>query len=198
MVAGGQDKLSITIPIPTLSEGDLVDVSTDGTSNTISVRNNIPEGYVGSIGINENRELVDYTPPQPKAKLTQEMFNQLWPIGSIYISVNPYQPFQGIPDVTSTWEQLLTGRALWNVPTDFESLGGELDGILPNHHHSVDTPRYVACEDLYSTFKGAGYISKQASNTTSTELDEGVASEVTVGDNLRPPSIAVTMWKRIS
>ena len=159
--SGVADKLSITIPIPTLSEGDLVNVSTVGTSNTISVKNNIPQGYAGPIGINKARELVEYTPPTPKAKLTQEMFDQLWPIGSIYISVSPFPPFQGILDVTSTWEQLATGRTLWNVPKDSPELGQKIDGIFPNHHHGVEAPRQITCEYLYDTEKGYDYIAKK-------------------------------------
>ena len=98
--SGGQDKLSITIPKTTLTPGDLVFIVENETSDEknydVSVKNNISPDYVGPIGINKDRELVEYTPPPPlppEVGLTQKMFNQLWPIGSIYISVNSYQPF---------------------------------------------------------------------------------------------------------
>ena len=46
------------------------------------------------------------------------MFDAMWPIGSVYISVNARSaPFQNIPNCRSTWVQLSTGRTLWNVET---------------------------------------------------------------------------------
>ena len=99
--SGGQDKLSVTIPKTTLTPGDLVFIveneTRDEQNYDISVKNNISPDYAGPIGINKDRELVEYTPPPspvpPEGGLTQKMFDQLWPIGSIYISVNSFPPF---------------------------------------------------------------------------------------------------------
>jgi hypothetical protein len=98
--SGAADKLSVTIPETTLTPGDLVFIvenkTSDETNYDVSVKNNIPKDYVGPIGINKDRELVEYTPPPPlppEVGLTQKMFNQLWPVGSIYISVNSSPPF---------------------------------------------------------------------------------------------------------
>lgn len=63
-------------------------------------------------------------------------FDDIYPVGSIYISVNPSIPssFKG------SWTRLATGHALWNAESNSQ-LGGYITGSLP---------------DITGTFCGAG------------------------------------------
>ena len=200
MIQGQSESTSITIPVPTLAAGDIVQIVQSGNNNTIKVKNGIRQGYEGPIGINERRELTEFTiptPPTPEVKLTQNMFNQLWPVGSIYISVDNRTPFQGIDGVSSTWTQIGTGRTLWNT-TDASELNKNLDGIFPQHTHQHDkAPEYYGHEnDLTDKQTGWVYVGRYTTGTTRTTILDSSVSNVTVGSTLRPPSFGVTMWKR--
>ena len=200
MFPNQSESTSITIPIPTLTPGDIVQIVPSGNNNTIKVKNNIRPNYNGPIGINSSRELTEFTiptPPTPEVKLTQNMFNQLWPLGSIYISINNTQPFQGIEGVSSTWTLIGTGRTLWNT-TDAGELNNNLGGIFPKHTHSHDkAPEYYGHEnDLTDKQTGWVYVGRYTTGTTGTPTLDPSVSNVTVGTTLRPPSFGVTMWKR--
>lgn len=116
----------------------------------------------------------------------------MYPVGSIYITVMSELP----PSFTNSgmvWVKLNTGRCLWN--TDAGG-GGELPGILPNHTHVVPISKGFQGYDGSSTgntfYKSGSDLSILTSNGSTS------IANVKMGNDLRPPSIAVTMWKRTS
>ena len=118
--------------------------------------------------------------------------DQVYPVGSIYITVMSELP----PSFTNSgmvWVKLNTGRCLWN--TDAGG-GGELPGILPNHTHVVPISKGFQGYDGSSTgntfYKSGSDLSILTSNGSTS------IANVKMGNDLRPPSIAVTMWKRTS
>ena len=125
------------------------------------------------------------------------MFDILWPVGSVYISVTATNsPFQNIGGIASTWQQLATGKTLWNVATN-EALGASISGILPDHTHVYTAPDNEVVEDLWTTRSSSAYTDTKGDTTGTTNLKTGVI-DCAVGNTLRPPSVTVTMWKRIS
>ena len=173
----------------TSTGGETTEVTLPTHSLTIQVNGETIKN-IGGI-VMDSDEMVNITIPEVKMD-----FDKIYPIGSVYISASP-----GLdPNVVfapTVWQHMADGRTLWNVRTDSSEIGSNLNGIFPNHRHSADTPKYSTCEDLYTTSAGGGYISTTTSNTGLPTLDSSVPSTITVGSNLRPPSIAVTMWKRI-
>ena len=125
------------------------------------------------------------------------MFDNLWPVGSVYISVSatsaPFQYLSGI-GITSTWEQLTTGKTLWNVGTN-EALGQSVNGILPDHVHAYTAPDNEVTEDLWTTRSSSAYTDYKGDTRGTTSLKAGVI-DCAVGNTLRPPAVTVTMWKR--
>ena len=82
------------------------------------------------------------------------MFDAMWPIGSVYISVNARSaPFQNIPNCRSTWVQLSTGRTLWNVETT-DQLGATVECGLPNIVGKLDSYSVGAYEEPLGAFRG--------------------------------------------
>lgn len=129
--------------------------------------------------------------------IQQQLFDILYPIGSVYISVSASeQPFQNINGITCEWERLSTGKTLWNSSDD-TNLGGNLNGILPKHTHTYTAPSQVTTEDIHSTTSSSSYVGTTNSNTGVPTISSGV-TDIVIGNSLRPPSIAVSMWKRIS
>lgn len=141
--------------------------------------------------------------------------DQIYPIGSIYISasatVNPNEVFLG-----TSWERFATGRTLVGVDEnddDFaiaEKIGGHKD--LQAHGHSIASSgaHYHTTASLSTTGSTSGSMAESYGKYGSTRNiripysgDNGAhthtASNTGTGDsgNLQP-YIAVFMWKRIA
>ena len=136
-----------------------------------------------------------------------DLLNLIYPVGSIYISVNSTNPanlFGG------TWEQikdrfLLACGSTYNAgATGGEATHRLTQDEMPNHKHA----RIMGLSDsqVLHFVSSAGKTSLQASvitNTGNTNADfDGEASTSYTGGgqahNNMPPYLAVFMWKRIS
>lgn len=133
-------------------------------------------------------------------KSIQNLNNKIYPIGSIYISVNSTSPatlFGG------TWEQL-KDRFLLSAGNTYTagSTGGEANHTLtmdemPSHSHSTDRNAGWPSNDVgsdgwsinYNRYETAPYATWHAG----TENTGGSQAH-----NNMPPYLTVYMWKRIS
>ena len=83
----------MSIPEQKPLAGDLIKIGEDG--RTVSVKNNISSNWSGLIGMDPTRrQLVEKQVTIPDPYLTQPMFDQIYPIGTVYITVTPQKPFQ--------------------------------------------------------------------------------------------------------
>lgn len=124
--------------------------------------------------------------------------NDLYPIGSIYISVNNTNPstyFGG------TWEAFATGKTLVGIdPNDtsfdtVEETGGEKTHTLttdeiPSHTHSTSYTSFDVNNQYYGLSSGSVWFNNVGKSGTSGARGGGQAH-----NNLQP-YIVVYMWKR--
>ena len=141
---------------------------------------------------------------------TSDLINLIYPVGSIYMSVNNTNPstlFGG------TWEQI-KGRFLigtGGVEANTTNFWGEIQenavncppgerGGEPRHKLTIDEipPHYHNCK----TYSGNNVDGKQWSFKSINNSSEGGIGADNVGGgqphNNMPPYLAVFMWKRIS
>ena len=151
--------------------------------------NNNSSPYINDKNLNQLQDNVETA--------IEDIFNRIYPIGSIYTSVNstnPHSLFGG------TWEQikdkfLLSAGDTYNAGDE----GGEATHTLtidemPSHSH-----RFA----VNNTDGAGGFRETQARGNNSTgEADWGNTSTQNIGGgqahNNMPPYLAVYMWKRIS
>ena len=138
------------------------------------------------------------------AILPSQILNQIYPIGSVYISVNNVNPsslFGG------TWEQFAAGRTLVGIDTsddDFktvEKTGGEKTHTLtvdemPSHMHNIMTN--ANWNSLDSTYN---HLARGSNGTD--ELKDGTEFGARASGGSQPhnnlqPYITCYMWKRIA
>lgn len=131
-------------------------------------------------------------------------FNDIYPVGSIYISLKSSIPssFKG------TWQKLATGRALWNAESDSQ-LGGEIAGSLPNITGSftalLQRNKDISASGAF-TYTVASISEKgdrdDASETPTYSFTASRSNSVysaSAGANVvRPTSIGCSMWQRIA
>ena len=127
-----------------------------------------------------------------------ELLNSIYPIGSIYMSINSTNPstlFGG------TWTRLPKGKFLYNIDSDSASWGnGNSTGTttnshtltvdqMPSHTHTVDK--------YYNTGIGGYYV--YGSNGTGSKLTNDTGINATgggKGHSHNIPYISVYMWRR--
>lgn len=126
------------------------------------------------------------------------IFNLIYPVGSIYMSINSTNPstlFGG------TWTRLPKGKFLYNIDSDSASWGnGNSTGTatnshtltveqIPSHTHTVDK--------YYNTGVGGYYV--YGSNGTGSKLTNDTGINATgggQGHSHNIPYISVYMWRR--
>lgn len=145
---------------------------------------------------------------------TSDLIDLIYPVGSIYMSVNSTNPstlFGG------TWEQIARGRTLvgegivednndnWCGKTkkgDWTAYAGHMGGEvthtltvdeMPSHNHKIPIDSFINSDSQTDTFKG-GHVSNQAQGTNYNTASTGGNQP----HNNMPPYLAVYMWKRIS
>lgn len=121
-----------------------------------------------------------------------EIRDKLYPIGSIYLSVNSADPsdlFGG------TWEQL-KDKFLLGAGDTYEagSTGGEAEHTLtvdemPSHSHQIGRDNDVAGGGLYGSVHDGGVSTAQVKVDTS-------STGGSQAHNNMPPYLTVYMWKR--
>ena len=142
---------------------------------------------------------------QSNPKLKNRIVDLVYPIGSIYMSVNATSPatlFGG------TWEQIKDTFLLASGSTySAGSTGGSADATLVSHNHKVSasdeyfvTSEADGANNTRVAYNSSGnrYIDGMLDNTTPYHhrtVTESVGSSGT-GKNM-PPYIGVYMWKRI-
>ena len=143
-----------------------------------------------------DRKIKEYV----QSSLSNNLVDTIYPIGSIYMSVNNVSPsilFDG------TWEQI-KDTFLLSAGDDYAAgqTGGEAEHILtvnemPSHNHRLKTdinnPTYnVTWSEWFEYTDGwtqeAGETESPATHTTSTGGD--------MPHNNMPPYLTVYMWKR--
>lgn len=154
-----------------------------------------------------NDATFNYTIKKYKAETINSIANIIYPIGSIYMSVNNTSPetlFGG------RWKQL-TDRFLLGAGNTYtnESTGGSKDAVVVSHKHrpSNTSLKFVASKDDIQLNSIQRAIPSQNSNgwyfVHAGQYSDGIADldyTETVGENgtnkNMPPYLAVCMWKR--
>lgn len=128
-------------------------------------------------------------------------FDKIYPIGSIYMSVNstnPHDLFGG------TWEQLRDRFLLGCGTKENGSIGGEENHTLsvselPSHRHTgldIDNVYIFGWDN--GTRPGTDFMRQlNQGNSTSNRITTGYTGGGGSHNNM-PPYLAVYMWKRIS
>lgn len=136
-----------------------------------------------------------------KFKVEDANFNKIYPVGSIYMSVNSTNPstlFGG------EWERIEDKFLLASGTTYANgSTGGSADAVVVTHNHSAND-KYVL------TTSGGAITRNSTAGTTGTKVsnllksDDGIARNTIgntgtsgVGKNM-PPYLAVNVWVRIA
>nr|WP_301906453.1 phage tail spike protein [uncultured Anaerostipes sp.] len=204
--------------------GRTISSLTDKVAGTTNLTN-IVQGMAGSVNnaVNTANNAANKA-EQVKVEM-DAVTNKIYPVGSIYISVNNANPasFFG-----GSWTAFATGRTIVGVDTsqgEFNSVekpGGNKDAAVIAHIHSVNAQNTINAgvhdHDAYvrsgvfasgnSTASSLGFSDKNNGKSTSAILGDGnhyhnVPAHNTnstgqngAGKNL-PPYITVYMWKRI-
>ena len=172
--------------------------------------NNVDAVYNELMGITDSENSEFATIINNLSARVATLENQIYPVGSIYISVsatNPSEIFGG------TWESYGEGRTLIgagsgtdanNETVDFAegSTGGEYRHTLlveemPSHNHQSGT------EALYNNFGGGIYVGQRTWWTSNTMYSAYSQANTSTTGNSQPhnnlqPYIVTYMWKRIS
>lgn len=220
------ENLSITIPEQKPLAGDLINIGSDG--RTVSVNNNIRQTYTGLVGIEpvgsgNKRRLVEKSVTIPDPYLTQEMFDQLYPIGSVYITVSSEKPFQGYPRITSNWKQIAMGQVLWGCENDGE-IGEDKQPGLPNitgtlsdaaNPNTTEPWTFVDGGDLattgaikkYNSIHGkwrglntsvACHNNNESGSVPGFQFNASLSNPIYGRSNtVQPPAFVVKIWQRI-
>ena len=185
-VSGG----TVSADAQTPTAGTLISVS----GRQVSVKNSF-NGSAPFVGFDATKgELV--AREEPTFSLTQDAFDILYPVGSVYISVTAKSaPFQNISGITSTWVQLATGRTLWNVAASGQ-LGETVNGVLPKHNHTLQLLIGHSGTSVKNAYDRVDSDGVYGGGTTGGTTIDSTVSNVGIGNTLRPPSVTCTMWKR--
>ena len=140
--------------------------------------------------------------------LTNNLINLIYPVGSIYMSVNNVSPASFLG---GTWEAISTGRTLFGVSGSQK--GGDLiEAGLPNITGSFKINSDANNAGVDAHFSGSGAIetynaSGSGSNVAASTWNVGGGfnfdasksySIYGASTTVQPPAVAVYIWKRIS
>lgn len=129
--------------------------------------------------------------------------NLIYPIGSIYTSVNNINP--GSIFANTTWEKVSSGRVLQGATEDQES-GQEIEPALPNIKGSVawnSVINNIAIQQgalKGQIWTGAGYGATPTANATLMQVNFNAHNSNEIYkddcDTVQPPAFLVHFWKR--
>lgn len=124
---------------------------------------------------------------------TAATFDQIYPVGSIYISMTTT-----IPLTIGSWKKIGSGRCLWGAKDNNTDLGMELKAGLPSHTHKV-TYHVTGCHSKH--WGGIGNSHLAAADKRGT-VDTAEASDLTGiyggSTTVQPPALVVNFWQRIA
>ena len=129
------------------------------------------------------------------------IFDLIYPVGSIYISVNSVSPktlFGG------EWEMLPEGYALWTATSDAGStISAGLPNITGSFQHVVDVGSKATSGAFTTNWSNKVYFRDGGSYTegiSSTTYFDASSSNSVYGSSttVQPPSYKVYIWKRSS
>ena len=121
-------------------------------------------------------------------------FDDIYPIGSIYISVSTDLP-QIFTEGGRSWEKIESGLCLWSANED------QLDKTIPAGLPSLPTFKMTANSvNGLDGDSGAYGLSNNSSTGTPTTMKCYAESHNIYGKSttVQPPAFGVTMWKRVS
>lgn len=125
--------------------------------------------------------------------MTQVIIDSMYPVGSIYMSVNNSLP----PELTAggmTWAAIDGEQGFWIVNSGDSNLGNHIDGVLPKHTHTSNGATNSG------SFAPGVWTGAKASSSKSTGTGSiaGTVSGVSMGNTLRQPSFCIRAWRRTS
>lgn len=143
-------------------------------------------------------------------KLGSGLLNAIYPVGSIYMSVNATNPSQLFG---GTWQKIATGRVLMGASSDSQ-LGTTIDSGLPNVTGRV-IPRWsdasgqgiiIADEGqgaLYTSFSGTGNwfshpdVNDSGSRNDMINFDASKSNSIYgKSEIVQPPALFCNIWQR--
>ena len=184
--------------------GQLVPLATSGSDGLVS------GGLIVSGKIKEEGEYLEdkyagyeVVSTLPSGMNYSEFFNLIYPVGSIYLSINSTNPstlFGG------TWVQIAEGQTLWSAGTN-NTAGTHIDAGLPNITGAITgTSTYGGTLGYDPAFTGAfsdttkkGTAAWSGSHDGAYNLDFKASNSNSIYGNsntVQPPAFCVYMWRR--
>ena len=165
-------------------------LSGDPTDSNHAATKKYVDDKVGGIGLPED--------------LFDRIFDMIYPLGSIYISIKRELPSEITGNGRRRWDLLASGTTLWNVESDSQ-LGQIIESALPPIPSITSTQKFAnELTTFYDGFddncnKPRGCYVMSAKPTSS-------QVELTIGDSeiygkstvVQPPAIGVHIWKRVT
>lgn len=141
-----------------------------------------------------------------KKSLVDSLFDIIYPVGSIYISINAFLP----DNFSGAWERIAEGRCLWGSDSSGSNSGTTIEAGLPNITGQI-TPAWTTTEGVVNgSFSAPSNYTGQTFHlwTNSTGGDNIYHRQVTFNasksntiygnsETVQPPALIVSMWKRI-
>lgn len=151
-----------------------------------------------------------------KKSLVDSLFDVIYPVGSIYISINSTLP----DNFSGTWERIAEGKCLWGSDSTGSNSGTVVEAGLPDINGTlglniigVSSADYVNKNYMQDSFSctsidtaGKYYLHRWATASDSDSKCvctmyvsfDASKSNVIYGnsDTVQPPALVVSMWKR--
>lgn len=154
----------------------------------------------GKIAVLDDSGWVYYrTPAEIKTDIsvdTQTIIDTIYPIGSIYITLNQTSPSKLFPG--TYWKQI-KNRFLLSASSTYSatSVGGEAthaltENEIPEHQHSIWLPNPSGSQSA-----AIGYPEAGSKNTWYAEASKTSSAGGGAAHNNMPPYLAVYMWERV-
>lgn len=170
---------------------NLVDIKEDKSNKTTSATEDSENKYPSALTIDNALTSTNEN--------TMSLFNIMYPVGSIYVSLNNEKPLLGV------WEKLTVNASLWNTDTEY---GQYLSPTLPNVIGSAGAN--VPAGGVGSAFKSTSVGTSKAGSTLnyysvtmnfsncSSIFKNNTVDHPEYSTTVRPAAIAVTMFRRVA
>lgn len=135
-------------------------------------------------------------------KLLKKLLNRIYPVGSIYTSVNLATPEAVAAVIGGKWERLPTGRVLWGVDS---GAGSTIDAGLPNITGDFNGVEARRNNTSTGVFKNSSVISNSSDDGSSGARQFNIHFSAADSNGIygksttvQPPAYTVYMYKRIA